>query len=88
MKLVKVEKDNCPACNVVGAFLDDTGVEYEKLNIQGSDEEAADKARGILGKLGFFTVPVTVVLDKDGEIVDSAKGADRGKLQELVELVK
>jgi glutaredoxin len=88
MKLVKVEKDFCPACNQVGAFLDDAGVTYEKLNIQGSDEEKADQARELLGKVGLFTVPVTFVLDGEGEIVDHARGVDRGKLQELVDLVK
>jgi glutaredoxin len=88
MKLIKVEKDNCPACNIVGAFLDDAGVEYTKLNIQGTDPKEADEARGILGKLGLFTVPVTVVVDGQGEIVEHAKGADTGKLTELVELIK
>lgn len=92
MKLVKIEKDFCPACDQVGAFLDDTGVDYAKLNIMGAGskeaEEKADKAREILGKLGLFTVPVTVVLDEEGQIVDHARGADIGKLNELVESVK
>jgi glutaredoxin len=92
MKLIKIEKDFCPACNIVGAFLADTGVEYTTLNIMASGtpekEKEAEEARELLGKLQLFTVPVTVVLDGQGEIVDHAKGNDQGKLTELVELVK
>lgn len=88
MKLLKVEKDFCPACNVVAEILDDAGVAYDKLNIQGADEEKAEQARDILGKLELFTVPVTVVMNEDGEIVDFARGADRGKLEQLIALVK
>lgn len=87
MKLVKIEKDFCPACNQVGAFLDNEGVSYEKYNIQGTDENA-DKAREILGNLGLFTVPVTVVLDNEGSVQDHARGMDAPKLAELVEAVK
>jgi glutaredoxin len=88
MKLVKVEKDFCPACNQVGEFLKDTGVAYDTLNIQAGKDEDQEKARELLQKVGLFTVPVTFVLDGEGEIVDHARGVDRGKLQELVDLVK
>lgn len=88
MKLIKVEKDNCSACKIAGAYLDSTGVAYENYNIQGADAEQANAAREILGKVSMFTVPVTVVMAEDGSIVDYAKGADTAKLETLVELVK
>jgi glutaredoxin len=86
MNLVKIQKPNCPACNQVGAFLDDAGVEYDKWDIMGSDEKS-DKAREILGELGLFTVPVTVVLE-DGKLVKHSRGFNGGELQELVDMVK
>lgn len=87
MKLIKIEKVHCPACNVVGAFLDDTGVEYTKLDSQAPDKDG-DRAREFLGELGLFTVPVTVLVDEFNKVVDHARGVDTGKLQELVDQVK
>ena len=88
MKLIKIEKPFCPACDEVAAFLADTGVEYSILNIQAGKESEQDQARKFLGQLGLFTVPVTIVLGEDNTIIDHARGMDRVKLQELVELVK
>lgn len=88
MKLVKIEKPFCPACDEVAAFLADAAVDYSTLNIQAGAESEQDQAREFLGQLGLFTVPVTIVLDDDNTIVDHARGMDRAKLQELVELVK
>jgi glutaredoxin len=86
MKLVKIQKPNCPACNQVGAFLDNAAVEYDKWDIMGSDENS-DKARELLGKLGYFTVPVTVVLEGE-ELVKHSRGFNGDELQELVDMVK
>lgn len=90
-QLIKIEKDFCPACDIVGSILDDTGVEYSKLNIQASGtpekEKEATDARGYLATVQLFTVPVTVLVE-DGQVIDHARGADREKLAELVEAVK
>ena len=88
MKLVKVEKDNCRACGTVSQILNSFGATYESWNIQGLNADEAQKAREVLGQLGFFTVPVTVVLDNEGVIKGHVQGADADALEELVELIK
>lgn len=88
MKLLKIEKDFCPACNKVTAFLEDSGVTYETLNIQGDDQEKADLAREYLGELQLFTVPVTVLVNEDGGVIEHVRGMDPEGLQGLVNSVK
>lgn len=88
MKLVKVEKPNCRACGTVAEILEDLKVPYESWNIQGADAEEAQKAREILGQLGFFTVPVTVVLNDEGAIVGHTQGANYEALEDLIQLIK
>jgi len=86
MKLVKLEKPNCPACGQVGQVLDSTGVDYEKWDIYGSDKNAT-KAQEILGELGYFTVPVTVILDNADNVVDHSQGFKPDELHALVEKI-
>lgn len=88
MRVIKIEKDACPACLKVGAFLDNSEVAYSSLNIQGENEEQAEQARNYLGELSLFTVPVTVLVDYNGNIIEYAQGMDVAKLSELVSFVK
>jgi len=90
-QLIKIEKDFCPACDIVEAILKEHGAEYSKLNIQASGtpdkEKEADTAREYLAEIGLFTVPVTILVE-DKKVVDFAKGADREKLAEFAEAVR
>ncbi|MDK2600527.1 glutaredoxin domain-containing protein [Bacillus stercoris] len=82
MKLLKIEKPNCPACNQVGEFLNHSGVEYQKVDIY-----EGDLGQEILGKLGLFTVPVTVLLDGE-DILSYVPGFNIDALTEIVEKAK
>lgn len=90
MQLVKIEKKFCPACDSVSEFLADQGLkkdkDYARYDIQDAGEDG-DKAREILGNLGYFTVPVTVVMD-GGEVKAHSLGFKPDELEKLVELVK
>lgn len=80
MKIVKVEKDNCPACDNVGVFLDNQGISYDKVDVY--------KDPSIAMELGLMTVPIVVLKDKDGKIVDHAIGFNEEALSKIVEQVK
>ena len=83
MKLVKIEKPNCPACNQVGAFLDNQEVSYEKWDIMG-DGENSDMARKTLQKLGLFTVPVTAAVSEENNVITYVRGFNPDELAALV----
>lgn len=83
MRLVKIEKPNCPGCDKVGAFLDNQDVCYEK-----SDITKDAFAREVLGELNLFSVPVTVLVDEENKVQDHVLGTDFAKLEALVDKVK
>lgn len=87
MKLIKIEKNQCPACDKVSAFLDDSGVAYETMNIHAGDKQS-EKAQSYLQELSLFTVPVTLVVNEAGHIVEYVRGMDVAGLQELTEFVR
>jgi thioredoxin 1 len=80
MKLIKVQKEDCPACKQVEAFLQNQDVAYDTVDVYQDPSIAME--------LGVMTVPVTVVKDDDGSIVASSLGFKPGELAELVEMVK
>jgi thioredoxin 1 len=84
MKLVKFEKENCGPCNMVSNWLEDQGVEYERVN-PFKGEEAQKLA--VKYKIGM-TVPVTVLVDDAGEKVELVRGFNPDELETLVAKLK
>lgn len=80
MKIIKFEKENCGPCKMVSNLLDVEGVEYESLNPFESEEGAKLAAKYQIG----FTVPVTVLVDSDGNSVDVVRGYNPPALDELI----
>lgn len=87
MKIIKIEKNHCSACDKVSAFLDNSGVSYDTLNIH-ADGKEAEQGQAYLQELSLFTVPVTLVVNEEGHIVEYARGMDVDALQQLTEFVK
>lgn len=80
MKLIKVQKEDCGACDKVEAFLQNQDVAYEKVDVYEDPSIALE--------LKLMTVPITVVKNDEGEIVASSIGYNPGELAQLVEMVK
>jgi len=80
MKIIKFEKQNCGPCTMVSNYLNEEGVEYTALNpFDGG--EAADLA----GKYQIgFQVPVTILVDAEGNEVARSRGYNPEELDELI----
>lgn len=76
MKLLKFEKENCPACTMVENFLNDKGVVTEKVN-PFSDPKLAVK-------FGITSVPVTILLDDEENELQRSIGFKPDQLEDLV----
>lgn len=76
MRLLKLERYNCVPCKMVENYLQDLGVEYEKINIEDNPEKAME--------YGVMSVPVTLLLDDDGNEVDRVVGYAPPDLSSLV----
>jgi thioredoxin 1 len=79
MKLKKLEKYRCTYCNQLSDYLNQTGVEYESVNVEDNPEEAS--------KYGVMTLPVLLLLDDDGNEVERMLGYNPGRTNEVDELV-
>lgn len=85
MRIVKFEKENCGPCNMVSNFLEnEMEVDYTRLNPFNGGEAQKLAAKYQIG----MTVPVTVLVDADGNKVDLSRGYDPEKLEEFVKQVK
>jgi glutaredoxin 3 len=77
MKSVKVySTPSCPYCIKVKQFLDESGVEYESIDVSVDQE----KAQEMMSKSGQMGVPV---IDIEGEII---VGFDKAKISQTLEL--
>ncbi|MFC6098843.1 thioredoxin family protein [Olivibacter domesticus] len=65
IRVIKFEKDNCAPCNMVSEFLDNKGVDYEKINPFENPEVAM--------QFRIRTVP-TVIVTKGNEEVKRVIG--------------
>lgn len=60
VRIIKFEKDNCAPCNMVSEFLDNKGVDYEKVNPFENPELAVQyKVR---------SVPTVIVTQENQEV--------------------
>lgn len=76
MKLIKFEKENCPACTMVENHLGQHELYVEKVNPFDNPNLAV--------KYGVMSVPVTVLVDENGEEVMKSKGFNPDQLDEMI----
>jgi thioredoxin 1 len=75
-KLLKFEKENCPACSMVEGFLTDNNVKAEKVNPFEQPKLAA--------KFMISSVPVTILLDDEGNEIQRSRGFKPDELEEII----
>lgn len=75
-KLLKFEKENCPACTMVENFLADNNVVAEKVNPFNDPKLAT--------KFMISSVPVTILLDEEGNELDRSRGFNPTELEKLI----
>lgn len=76
MRLIKLEQPNCNPCKMVSNYLNDAGVEYETVDVIQKPEVAAQYE--VMG------VPVTFLLNEQGEEVKRSIGFKPNELDELL----
>ncbi|ATF13524.1 thiol reductase thioredoxin [Brevibacillus brevis X23] len=77
MKIIKYEKENCTPCSQVSQYLDSKGIEFERINPFEKPELAI--------KDEVFSVPVTFLVDEDGNRVKRSVGFQPTELDEMIE---
>lgn len=76
VKLLKFEKDNCPACTMVENFLNENDVVAEKVNPFDNPKLAV--------KYKISSVPVTILLDEEENEVQRSIGFKPDQLNEII----
>ncbi|KJR69208.1 thioredoxin family protein [Bacillus velezensis] len=76
MRLIKLEQPNCNPCKMVSNYLEQAGVEYEVVDVTQNPEAAA--------QFGVMGVPVTFLLNEQGEEVKRSIGFKPNELDELL----
>ncbi|WP_162105504.1 thioredoxin domain-containing protein [Bacillus subtilis] len=76
MRLIKLEQPNCNPCKMVSNYLNEAGVEYEIVDVTQKPEVAAQYE--VMG------VPVTILLNEQGEEVKRSIGFKPDELDKLV----
>ncbi|AUG36016.1 thioredoxin domain-containing protein [Bacillus velezensis] len=76
MRLIKLEQPNCNPCKMVSNYLNEAGVEYETFDVTQKPEVAAQYE--VMG------VPVTILLNEQGEEVKRSIGFKPDELDKLV----
>jgi thioredoxin 1 len=77
VKIIKFEKDNCRYCDMVAAYLDEKNIPYQPINVMDEDPE-------IMVKYDIMSVPVTILLDDDGNIIERSIGYKPNELDKIV----
>jgi thioredoxin 1 len=80
MKLLKLEKNRCGNCTLLGNFLEDIQAEYEAINVENHPEVAA--------KYGVMAAPVLILVDDNDKELDRMVGFSPGREEEVAELLQ
>lgn len=75
-KLLVLSKEDCSACGYVKGMLDNLKVAYESTNVQKNIDVAI--------QYGVMSVPVTILLDDNGEEVKRSIGYKPDELEALI----
>ncbi|WP_342496910.1 thioredoxin domain-containing protein [Bacillus sp. FSL R5-0593] len=76
MRLIKLEQPNCNPCKMVSNYLNEVGVKYETVDVTQKPEVAV--------QFEVMGVPVTVLLNEQGEEVKRSIGFKPDELDKLV----
>lgn len=74
--LLKLYKEDCVPCATLENFLNIQTIPHESVDIMKNTDLAV--------KYGIMSVPVTILLNENGEEVDRANGFNPEKLNELI----
>jgi len=78
MKLVKFYKVPCTPCTMLERLLDMQGVTVD-------ESYAKDERLDLEDKYGIMSVPVLVLTDDEGELIDFVAGLDPSRINEILE---
>ncbi|MDT0160466.1 glutaredoxin family protein [Bacillus sp. AG4(2022)] len=76
MKLIKFEKTDCPPCIAVSNFLDDQGVDYERVNTEENPERAIQHM--------VMSTPVILLVDDNEDVVERSRGFNPAELENMI----
>ena len=76
MKIIKLEKPSCNPCTMVSNFLNSQSVDFEAFDVTENPEVGAT--------YGVMSVPVTILLDDQGNEVKRVIGFNPDGLQEII----
>jgi thioredoxin 1 len=80
MKIIKLEQPGCNPCTMVSSFLANNNVPFEIIDVIENPEVA--------GEYGVMSVPVTILLNDDGQEVTRSIGFKPDELEEMIENLK
>lgn len=75
-KLIKFEKNGCTPCQMVQNYLDEKGVEVERINPFDQPKLAI--------KYDISSVPVTILVDENGNEITRSVGFKPIELDEMI----
>ncbi|KXJ35378.1 NrdH-redoxin [Bacillus spizizenii] len=76
MRLIKLEQPNCNSCKMVSNYLEQADIQFETVDVTQEPEVAS--------RFGVMGVPVTILLNDQGEEVNRSVGFMPNELDELL----
>lgn len=77
MRLIKLEQPNCNPCKMVSNYLEQADINFETVDVTQEPEVAS--------RFGVMGVPVTILLNDQGEEVNRSVGFKPNELDELLQ---
>lgn len=81
MKIIKFGKPGCAPCDNVETFLKNKEVDFLSINPYNTD---SDYDMDLIIKANVKTIPVTILLDDDGNIIKRKAGFNEKALEDLI----
>lgn len=82
MKILKFGKKGCSPCDQVEKLLKESGIQYDSINA--AETEDVD----LLIEHGIRNVPVTILFNNDGEVLQKEVGFNEENLKKLINVYK
>ncbi|MEC3668956.1 thioredoxin domain-containing protein [Bacillus velezensis] len=76
MRLIKLEQPNCNPCKMVSNYLEHADIQFEAVDVTQEPEVAS--------RFSVMGVPVTILLNDQGEEVNRSVGFKPNELDELL----
>ncbi|MCY7948352.1 thioredoxin family protein [Bacillus atrophaeus] len=76
MRLIKLEQPNCNPCKMVSDYLEHEDIQFETVDVTQEPEVAS--------RFSVMGVPVTILLNDQGEEVNRSVGFKPNELDELL----